>query len=386
MYPKLKLLPGKDKALLRKHPWIFSGAFKELPTNIEEGTLVQVCSHKEKELALGFFLGGRIAVKVLSYQQFDDAKAIIQSHVLNALNYRKSLGYFNREHTNIYRLIYGEGDLMPGLVVDRYANAIVLQPHHAGWDPFLPAIAEQIKNELQIDTAYVKPPSKHKENLPGYYLFGEAKNTTAIEYNCSYNIDWETGQKTGFFIDQRENRDLLGKYSKGKKVLNTFSYSGGFSISALKQGATFCTSVDISAPAVELANENATLNKVAKNHEGVAADVFEFLKSNGADYDIIVLDPPAFAKNRRAQHQAVQGYKRLNKLAMQKIKSGGLIFTFSCSQHITPQLFKDTLYSAAIESGRSIRFVQKLVQPADHPVNLFHPEGEYLKGWVLYVE
>ena len=386
MYPKLYLLPGKEKALQRRHPWIFSGAFKKLPKDLSEGALVQVFSHQNELIALGFYLGGSIAVKVLSYDVFENAGAVISQHLEKALQYRETLGFLNSEDTSICRLCYGEGDRLPGLIIDRYANGIVLQTHHCGWESFLPEITNQIKDTIGIDTAYLKPPSRRKENEAGYYILGNENNVVAIENGCKYYIDWETGQKTGFFIDQRENRLLLGNLSKGKRVLNTFSYSGGFSVSALKHGASFCTSVDISAPAVGLASENATLNGLEQKHEGIAADVFDYLKTEGSNYDIIVLDPPAFAKNKRAVHQAVQGYKRINKLAIQKIKPGGLIFTFSCSQHISPQLFKDTVYSAAIETGRSIRFVQKLVQPADHPVNLYHPEGEYLKGWILYIE
>lgn len=385
-FKKLFLQKGKDKALERKHPWIFSGAFKSIPKELENGELVEVYNHREDFVAMGFFQRGAITVKVLSFEAVTDVKTLIEKKVKAAIEYRKTVGILDLPGTDCCRLIFAEGDGLPGLIADKYAKTAVIQVHHAGWLPYLNLIAQILHESNLVSHVYSKPADKLKadEKFSGD-LLGEKESDIALEYGHQFIIDWQGGQKTGFFVDQRENRKKLANYSKGKSVLNTFSYTGGFSIYALKAGATNVVSVDISKLAVELANENAKLNGFTEKHEGVAADVFDFLNEKGNAFDIIVLDPPAFSKSRKTTHNAVQGYKRLNLMAMQKIKKGGLIFTFSCSQHIQPKLFEDTIRAAAIESGRRIRIVEKLTQPADHPINIYHPEGEYLKGLILEI-
>lgn len=385
-YDVLTLKKGKESFLQRRHPWIFSGAFKRLPEDVEEGSLVEVHDNKGNFRALGFFYRKSIAVRVLSFEPVEEVTTLVTEKLLAALRYRATINIKKDEHTNCCRLVFAEGDGLSGLIIDQYAETAVVQIHHDGWAPFLPHIAKVLMEVEGINHVYSKPSDKINidDNLKGS-LAGDSKKTTVIEHGHLFYIDWKTGQKTGFFIDQRESRKRLADFCDGKKVLNTFSYSGGFSIYALKSGATEAVSVDISASAIELANHNATLNNVEDRHKGIAADVFDHLKSDGDQYDVIILDPPAFAKSQRSMHNAVQGYKRLNLAAMQRIKPGGLIFTFSCSQHISLQLFTDTLRAAAIESGRKIRLVERLVQPADHPVNIYHPEGEYLKGYIIEV-
>lgn len=386
-YETLSLSKGKDRALERKHPWIFSGAFKQIPSQLKDGELVKVVDHKKNFKALGFFHSGRIAVKVLSFVDGDSVEDLLKAKIAKAFKYRQEVGILNLDETNCYRLVFGESDQLPGLIIDQYDHTAVVQIHHAGWIPFLTLIAESIKGENGIKNVYLKAKEKLKlsENTSEYIL-GEWEETEVKEHGLNFKIDWAKGQKTGFFIDQRESRKRLGELSKGKTVLNTFSYSGGFSIYALKGGAKNAVSVDISQSAIDLANENAELNTVQKKHLGVVGDVFEYLKSEGENFDIIVLDPPAFSKNKRSLHNAVQAYKRLNLLAFNKIKSGGLVFTFSCSQNVNPKLFEDTMRAAALESGRNITVLEKLGQPIDHPINLNYPEGEYLKGLILRVE
>lgn len=385
-YKVLSLKKGKERFLDRKHPWIFSGAFKELPKHIDEGTLVEVNDFKGNFQAFGFFYHKSIAVRIISFSPVIDVNDLIVSKIKAAISYRRQTGILKEGYTDCCRLVFAEGDGLSGVIIDKYVDTAVIQIHQEGWIPFLPLIADTLMQEEGINHVYSKPKDKVviPENLVGT-LVGSSKNTVALEHGHKFNIDWIGGQKTGFFIDQRESRHRLAHFCEGKKVLNTFSYSGGFSIYALKAGAEQAVSVDISAAAIELANENAELNGVADRHKGIASDVFEHLKTDGDTYDVIVLDPPAFAKNQRSAHNAVQGYKRLNLAAMKKIKEGGIIFTFSCSQHVGPQLFEDTVRAAAIESGRNIRIMEKLIQPADHPVNIYHPEGEYLKGLILHV-
>lgn len=385
-YNSISLKKGKERFLSRKHPWIFSGAFKELPHDFEEGSVVEVLDFKGNFQALGFFHRKSIAVNILSFEPVENIDELIVTKIKKALDYRKQVGILNDPQTDCCRLVFGEGDNLSGLIIDKYADTAVVQIHLEGWIPYLNLIADTLMAEDNINHVFSKPADKISvpHDKVGT-LAGESSKTVALEHGHKFNIDWEGGQKTGFFIDQRENRKRLADFSHGKKVLNTFSYSGGFSIYALQAGAELAVSVDISEAAVQLANENAELNNVADRHKGIAADVFEHLKNDGDQYDVIILDPPAFAKNHRSVHNAVQGYKRLNLAAMKKIKEGGIIFTFSCSQHIGAQLFEDTLRAAAIESGRNIKIMDRLTQPVDHPINIYHPEGEYLKGFILHV-
>lgn len=385
-YNSISLKKGKERFLSRKHPWIFSGAFKELPHDFEEGSVVEVLDFKGNFQALGFFHRKSIAVNILSFEPVENIDELIVTKIKKALDYRKQVGILNDPQTDCCRLVFGEGDNLSGLIIDKYADTAVVQIHLEGWIPYLNLIADTLMAEDNINHVFSKPADKISvpQDKVGT-LAGESSKTVALEHGHKFNIDWEGGQKTGFFIDQRENRKRLADFSKNNKVLNTFSYSGGFSIYALQAGAKLAVSVDISEAAVQLANENAELNNVADRHKGIAADVFEHLKNDGDQYDVIILDPPAFAKNHRSVHNAVQGYKRLNLAAMKKIKEGGIIFTFSCSQHIGAQLFEDTLRAAAIESGRNIKIMDRLTQPVDHPINIYHPEGEYLKGFILHV-
>ena len=382
----IQVKKNKISSIERRHPWIFSGAFFDLPNDLHEGALVEVQDYQANFLALGFYHRGSIAVKVISFKNFDTIEELIEARVKNAIDYRRSVGFMDQEDTNCFRLFFGEGDMLPGLISDVYDSTLVLQSHTIAWQKHLHIIAKMVVKLLPtIERVYHRPSSKLKE-VKAEYLLGDAlASSTIIENGVQFKVNWEEGQKTGFFIDQRESRKLLGQYAKGKKVLNTFSYSGGFSMYALLNGAVESTDIDLSASAIELANENATLNSV-KNHNSEVSDVLEYLKEKALDYDIIVLDPPAFSKSRRTTHKAVQAYKRLNKVAIQRAKPNSLIFTFSCSQHITPKLFSDTIMAAAIEAGKNIRIIQKLGQPADHPINIFYPEGEYLKGLLLAVD
>lgn len=386
-YETLVLSKGKEKALERRHPWIFSGAFKNIPSQLNDGDIVEVQDLKGNFRALGFFSTGRIAVKVLSFSPIEEIETLLEKSIQEALNYRLEMGIFNLEKTNTYRLIFGEGDRLPGLIVDQYDHTAVIQLHHKGWIPFLDFLAKCLNGKNGIRNVYHKVSEKIGGIENGEpYLIGQKEKAQVQEYGNSFDIDWEDGQKTGFFIDQRENRKILGSLVKGKSVLNTFSYTGGFSIYALQNGASKAVSVDISQSAIDIANRNAALNGYDQNHEGIAQDVFEYLKEKGDQFDRIILDPPAFSKNRRTLHNAVQAYKRLNLLAFKKIKKGGMVFTFSCSQHVNPKLFEDTIRAAALESNRRINIIQKLGQPADHPMNIYYPEGEYLKGLILKVD
>ena len=376
----LQLKRGKEKPIFRKHPWIFSGAFIKLDRSIDAGDWVEVLDSDDNFICVGHFTPGSIAVRVLSYEKLSDKEAFYFQKINAAFNYRQGLNLFD-ENTNIYRLVFGEGDALPGLIVDNYDGNLVIQCHSAGMQNDVHLIADALKKlPIGISTIYVK----HEKE--GEFLLGDTGMASALENGNQFLINWQSGQKTGFFIDQRENRKLLGEFSKDKNVLNVFSYTGGFSVYALKNGASKVVSVDLSTDAIEMANKNAELNGVSTNHEGYAVDAFEYLKNEAINYDVVVLDPPAFAKRRNAIHNAVQGYKRLNALAMKKMKKGSILFTFSCSQNISSQLFNDTVRAAAIEAKRDIRIIKQLVQPEDHPINIYHPEGEYLKGLVLYID
>jgi len=390
MIPSVVLLQHKFQSIERRHPWIFSGALKEMPESIEDGAVVAVTDKSGQELAKGHFQHGSIAVRVLTFDGETIDTDFFHKRLERAVKLRETLQLF-REDNSICRLVHGEGDELPGLIIDYYGGVAVIQCHSLGMYKQLDLIAEGLKRALgdRLIAIY----SKSKETLPNRmpvedsYIFGEVETPyTAIENGVKYNLDWITGQKTGFFIDQRENRALLAKYSKGKKVLNTFCYSGGFSLSALHEGATEVHSLDSSKKAIELTDINIDLNGFNDKHTSIVADAMVYVRETGEEYDIIVLDPPAFAKHRDKRHQAVQGYKRLNAMAISHIRPGGLLMTYSCSQVVDKQLFTNTIIAAAIESGRSVKILEQLHQPADHPINAFHPEGEYLKGLLLQID
>lgn len=391
-YPKINLKKGKEISLKRKHHWVFSGAIQQKPEHLQNGELVSVYSSNEEFLGIGHFSHGSIMVRIISFDKREIDQTFWNEKIQSAYDLRVSLGLTQNPETNVYRLVHGEGDLLPGLIVDFYNGTAVIQCHHVGMHAHVKEIASAIKNTYGENLAGVF--DKSAETLPknlgissNEWIIGNPKTDLVQEYGATYKIDWEKGQKTGFFIDQRENRKLLASYSSGKKVLNTFCYSGGFSVLALKEGAKEVHSVDISPKAIELTEENISLNPDIKGkHESKVADVVKYIREIGDDYDIIVLDPPAFAKNIKARHNAVQAYKRLNAEALKKIKSGGILFTFSCSQVVDKSLFNHTITAAALESGRNIKILHQVTQPADHPVNIYHTETEYLKGLVLFVE
>lgn len=391
-YPKIILQKGKEISLYRRHHWVFSGAIAKADPNLETGDLVTVFSSKNEFLGIGYFAQGSIMVRIISFTEQEINQEFWTSRIQSAYDLRRNLGLTDQEETNVYRLVHGEGDLVPGLVIDFYNGTAVIQAHQIGIHRHIEQIAEALRQVYGKGLKGIY--DKSAETLPKNYegstndwIWGKAETDLVKEYGASYRIDWEKGQKTGFFIDQRENRKLVSQYSKGKKVLNTFCYSGGFSVLALQEGAKEVHSVDISAKAIELTEENVALNSGFEGkHESIVADVVKYIREIGEDFDLIVLDPPAFAKNLKARHNAVQAYKRLNAEALKKIKSGGILFTFSCSQVVDKQLFAHTIASAAMETKRTIKILHQLSQPADHPVNIYHPETEYLKGLVLYVE
>lgn len=390
MYPILQVKKGKEASIQRKHPWIFSGAIYTPVQDLKDGEIVTVNDFKGRFLAQGHFQHGSISVRILSFDFEEINEAFFNTKIENAIELRRKLGLFT-ESNEICRLCHGEGDGLPGLVIDYYAGVAVIQCHSIG----LWSHVSQISNSLQtyLKGHLIAVYHKSSETLPNRmetvdgFLYGECTVPhIAKENGISYAIDWISGQKTGFFIDQRENRKLLGDLSQGKKVLNTFCYSGGFSLQALKNGATLVTSLDSSKKAISLTDENIKLNSFEGKHNSVVADAMEYLKELPEEYDIIVLDPPAFAKHREKRHNAIQGYKRLNAHAIRQIKKGGILMTFSCSQVVDKAMFTHTIIAASIEAERNVRILHQLHQPADHPINTMHPEGEYLKGLVLYVE
>lgn len=383
----------RDEAVRRFHPWVFSGAVQSAEGNPRDGDLVHVYDNRDNWLAAGHFQDGSICVRIISFENQPIDTQFWTQKIQNAYDYRKKIGIIGNDATNCYRLIHAEGDGLPGLIVDIYGDTAVVQCHSIGMFKFRKDIAIGLQNVFGSSLKAIF--DKSKETLPkkfglgveNSYLLGEAGNTVVIENNCRFQIDWEGGQKTGFFLDQRDNRQLLGQYVKNKTVLNAFCYTGGFSIYALLNGAKQVDSVDISGKAIDLVNQNVAINgNFKESHEAIAADVLDFLKQNKNIYDVMIVDPPAFAKTLDKRHNAVQGYKRLNEMALRQIASGGILFTFSCSQVVDRQLFYDTIVAAAIEAKRKVRVMHHLTQPADHPVSLFHPEGSYLKGLVIYVE
>lgn len=385
--------PGKDKSIVRKHPWVFSGAIKALEQGIKEGDLIKVVANKGRDLGYGHYSEGSIAIRMLSFEGEFDRSLFYKERIQDAYALRQSLGLADSSETNIFRLVHAEGDGLPGLIIDHYAGHCIVQCHSTGMYNDVEHISKAIQEVMRdkLKSIFLKSGATLPKNFTAYegdrYLYGEAEvPVVALEHGNKFNIDWITGQKTGFFIDQRENRALLAKYSNGKKILNTFCYSGGFSIYGLNAGATIVHSLDSSQKAIDLVDENIELGGFsAEQHKSIVADTMDYIKELGDDYDIIILDPPAFAKHRSAKHNAVQGYKRLNAHAMRQIKPGGIIFTFSCSQVIDKTLFTNTIIAAAIAAERKVRILEQLHQPADHPINAFHPEGEYLKGLVIQV-
>ena len=386
----VKINKNKLNSIERRHPWVFSGAITSDVTNLKDGDVVTVCDHKDYFLARGHFQHATISVRILTFDDLELNQDFFNNQIKNAVDLRMKLNLIN-EKSNICRLVHGEGDSLPGLIVDYYNGVAVIQCHSIGMYNSVELISEGLKFALGSSLTAIY--SKSSDTLPqraegkDAYLFGNCETPhLALEYGVKLQIDWITGQKTGFFIDQRENRFLLGKYSQGKKVLNTFCYSGGFSLLALQEGADLVHSLDSSKKAIVLTEANVELNNFGSKHKSIVADAMEYMKDLEEDYDIIVLDPPAFAKHRDKRHKAIQGYKRLNAHAIRQIKPGGIIFTFSCSQVVDKFLFTNTVIAAAIEAGRNVRILEQLHQPADHPINAFHPEGEYLKGLVLQVD
>lgn len=392
-YTKIVLKSGKDQSLKRFHPWVFSGAIKKIYGNVAEGDLVAVYSNKDEFLGLGHYQIGSIAVRIISFKEVTPDYKFWKEKIESAWRLRQSLGFGNNEETNVFRLIHAEGDGMPGLIVDFYNGTAVMQMHSIGMyfirEELVKALHEVLGEKLKAvyDKSAKTLPFKADIEPKDGLLFGESAENEVLEYGLKFKVDWETGQKTGFFIDQRENRLLVQQYAKNRDVLNVFCYTGGFSFYAMKGGAKLVHSVDASAKAIDLTNENVELNfPVDARHEAFAADAFEYLKDIQDKYDLIILDPPAFAKHRNALHQALQGYKRINTRAFEQIRSGGILFTFSCSQVVSKDRFREAVFSAAAISGRTVRILHQLTQPTDHPINIYHPEGEYLKGLVLYVE
>tara|TARA_Y100000768_G_scaffold388639_1_gene385795 strand:+ start:3814 stop:4998 length:1185 start_codon:yes stop_codon:yes gene_type:complete len=392
---KVTLKPTKEKSLLRKHPWLFSGAIKKIDDNIHDGDIVSIYSNKDKYLATGHYNEGNISVRIFDFNERLINDKFWEEKISKALNLRKSSILIN-DSNNVFRLIHAEGDHMPGFICDIYNQVAVFQFHSIGMWKLKELFSEIIQKLLpQIEIIYDKSektlPKKHIDqySVENSYLLknSELKNTNVLEYGNEFKIDWENGQKTGFFIDQRENRKFLGEMSKGKKILNTFCYSGGFSIYALNSGAKEVHSLDSSQKAIDLVDENIDLLK-DKNikHLSIVEDAMDFIKDLNNEYDIIVLDPPAFAKHIKVKHKALQGYKRLNIKAIEQIKPNGILFTFSCSQVIDNNLFRHMVLSSAIIAGRNVSILKQLHQPADHPINIFHPESEYLKGLILKVE
>jgi len=387
----ITLTNGKEVSIIRKHPWIFSGAVKKISGDPQDGDWVRILNFKGEFLGCGHYQDASIKVRLLSDRDISPDQNFWNEKIATAVEQRRLIGLPSAE-TDAFRLVYGEGDLLPGLIVDFYKGTAVVQCHSIGMHLEREKISQALQNALGNSLSCVY--DKSRETLPKIYaseisnaaLYGEGEETIISENGCKFKVNWSTGQKTGFFLDQRDNREILGRYAAGRSVLNTFCYSGGFSAYARQAGATKVDSVDVSKKAIALTDENMKLNEGPGEFTNTAADTFDFIKKHGADYDIVILDPPAFAKHRDVRHRAVIGYKKLNALAMKKIRENSLLFTFSCTQVVDRELFENTIRAAAIEAGRNIKILQRLGQPADHPVNIFHPEGSYLKGLILLVE
>ncbi len=392
-YVKIVLKSGKADAVRRFHPWIFSGAIKKIYGNVKEGDIVEVYSNKDEYLATGHYQNSSIAIRIFSFEEIIPDFDFWRKKIENAYELRKDIGLINNSETNVYRLVFAEGDGLSGLIIDYYNGTAVIQAHSIGMynlrNEFAKVLKDIYKDELKAvyDKSAEAKLNKVETTIEEKYLIGEKSEDVVVENGSKFQIDWEKGQKTGFFVDQRFNRYLVSRYAKDRNVLNMYCYTGGFSIYALKAGAKLVHSIDSSAKATDLVDKNVSLNNFDDGrHQSFTVDAMDYLKEMDEEYDMIILDPPAFAKSHNVRHNAVVGYKRLNALAFKKIKSGGILFTFSCSQVVDRRLFNSTVISAAIQAGRKIRILQELSQPVDHPVNAFHPEGSYLKGLVLYIE
>lgn len=399
MTKKIYLKKDKEESLKRFHPWIFSGAIDHADGDVEDGDIVSVYTNKKEFISKGHTGIGSIAVRVLTFKDEDIDQSWWIKRLRLAFDKRVAMSLTDSTETTCYRLIHGEGDLLPGLIIDIYGSTAVVQAHSRGIHESRAHISNALKEIFndKLTAVYYKSsgtlPEGVDESDQEHYIYDNREDktqpsTTVTEHGLKFNVDWIDGQKTGFFIDQRENRELVKLYSKNRNVLNTFCYTGGFSVYALKGGALSVESVDSSAKAVDKAIENININfPDTDSHKGVVIDAFEYLKNLPSDkYDLIILDPPAFAKRHKATANALQGYKRINAHAISKIKSGGILFTFSCSQAVSSLQFRTAVFSAAAIAGRNVSILHQLTQPSDHPVNIFHPEGEYLKGLVVYVE
>lgn len=392
-YKKVYLKPGKEDSLKRFHPWVFSGAIARIEGEPEEGEIVDVYTSKKEFIACGHYQIGSIAVRVLTFRQEEIGTDFWKRRLEVAFDLRRSLGLADNPLNNTYRLVHGEGDNLPGLIIDVYDRTAVMQAHSVGMHVYRMEIAKALDEVMGgiVQNIYYKSettlPFKADLGQENGFIKGGSPENVAMENGLKFHVDWLKGQKTGFFVDQRENRHLLERYAKGRNVLNMFCYTGGFSFYAMRGGANLVHSVDSSAKAIDLTNENVELNFPGdKRHQAFAEDAFKYLDRMGDQYDLIILDPPAFAKHRDALRNALRGYSKLNAKAFEKIKPGGILFTFSCSQVVDKKDFRNAVFTAAAQSGRSVRILHQLTQPGDHPVNIYHPEGEYLKGLVLYVE
>ena len=393
MYKTVHLKKGKEESLKRFHPWIFSGAIHHLDEDISEGEIVRVVTFMGDFIAIGHYQIGSIAVRVLSFQDIHVDETFWEARLGSALVMRRGIGMADNPQNNTYRLVHGEGDNLPGLIIDCYGKTAVMQAHSVGMHNNRFDICKALIKIMddRIEQVYYKSettlPYKAELGQENGFIYGSTEEDVAIENGLKFHVDWLKGQKTGFFIDQRENRSLLEHYAKGRSVLNMFCYTGGFSVYAMRGQAKLVHSVDSSAKAVGLTNQNIALNfPQDTRHEAFCEDAFKYLDTHDGKYDLIVLDPPAFAKHRSTLRNALKGYTRLNVKGFQQIKSGGILFTFSCSQVVTKEQFRNAVFTAAAQAGRKVRILHQLHQPADHPINIYHPEGEYLKGLVLYVE
>ena len=403
---QVRLRKGKEESLKRFHPWVFSGAIASIDEGITEGEVVRVVTNSGDFIAVGHYQEGSIAVRVLTFSDVQIDDEFWHSRLASALKMRQAIGIADNTDNNTYRLVHGEGDNLPGLIIDVYGKTAVMQAHSIGMHLCRKAVARALKDVMESRISHIY--YKSETTLPfmtandmNCFLVGGSDDNIALENGLKFRVDWLKGQKTGFFVDQRENRSLLEKFSKGKRVLNMFCYTGGFSFYAMRGGAELVHSVDSSAKAIELTKQNVELNfPNDPRHEAFCEDAFKFLEGIGnhngqwsmvngqysKSYDLIILDPPAFAKHRGALHNALKGYTRLNQKAFEKIEKGGILFTFSCSQVVTKDHFRNAVFTAAALAKRKVRILHQLHQPADHPINIYHPEGEYLKGLVLYVE
>ncbi|MBN1116672.1 MAG: class I SAM-dependent rRNA methyltransferase [Bacteroidales bacterium] len=391
-YVKVVLKSGKDQSLRRFHPWVFSGAIKKMYGEPSEGDIVAVFDNKDEFLGLGHYQIGSITIRVFSFNEVEPDYEFWKSKIFKAYEVRQNFGLTDAEHTNVYRLFFGEGDGIPGLIIDYYNGNVVMQIHSIGAYKLREILVEILKElygeNLQsvFDKSESTLPKKGPVDAKNEFLLGDSQTEVVKENGLNFRVNWIDGQKTGFFIDQRDNRKLLQKYSLGRKVLNMFCYTGGFSVYSIRGGAELVHSVDSSARAIDLVKENVGLNFSNAPHEAFAVDAFKYLDDIKDKYDLIILDPPAFAKHLNVLSNALQGYKRLNQVAFEQIKPGGILFTFSCSQVVSKENFRKSVFAAAANAKRNVRILHQLSQPVDHPISIFHPEGEYLKGLVLYVE